>query len=220
MSDCASTKTQPRSSLSAGVARVKPTRRLGCVDAGTTQTDSDEVERRRGITIRAAVASFTYGSSRVNLIDTPGHAEFIAEVERALGVLDGAVLVVSAVEGVQAQTRILMRTLRALSMPTLIFVNKIDRMGARADELLSDLREALAVRVVPLNRARNLGTSEAQVHPVLSDPAGAAAVADGRAGEDDELLEQLVAGEDPSPGLLWPALARQVRSGDLQPVIF
>ena len=82
---------------------------------------------QRGITIKSAVVSFVVGDVTVNLIDTPGHPDFIAEVERVLGVLDGAVLVVSAVEGVQAQTRVLMRTLQRLAIPTLIFVNKIDR---------------------------------------------------------------------------------------------
>ena len=77
-----------------------------------------------------AVASFVVGDVAVNLIDTPGHPDFIAEVERVLSVLDGAVLVVSAVEGVQAQTRVLMRTLQRLRIPTLIFINKIDRRGA------------------------------------------------------------------------------------------
>ena len=71
--------------------------------------------------------SFVVGDVTVNLIDTPGHPDFIAEVERVLSVLDGAVLVISAVEGVQAQTRVLMRTLQRLRIPTLIFVNKIDR---------------------------------------------------------------------------------------------
>src|SRR6188508_647516 len=104
---------------------------LGSVDHGTTQTDSLALEQQRGITIKSAVVSFPIDDVTVNLIDTPGHPDFIAEVERVLSVLDGAVLVVSAVEGVQAQTRVLMRTLRRLGIPTLIFVNKIDRRGAR-----------------------------------------------------------------------------------------
>src|SRR5215471_13941344 len=86
---------------------------LGSVDDGSTTTDGMDLERRRGITIRSAVAAFTMADRRVHLIDTPGHTDFVAEVERALGVLDGAILVLSAVEGVQAHTRVLMRTLRA-----------------------------------------------------------------------------------------------------------
>src|SRR6185503_20075312 len=108
----------------------------GSVDSGNTQTDSLDLERQRGITIKAAVVSFAIGNITVNLIDTPGHPDFIAEVERVLNVLDGAVLVVSAVEGVQAQTRVLMRTLRRLRIPTLIFINKIDRAGAQDQRLL------------------------------------------------------------------------------------
>src|SRR5215207_2906046 len=96
---------------------------IGRVDDGSTQTDSLELERQRGITIKAAVVSFVVGDVTVNLIDTPGHPDFIAEVERALRVLDGAVLVISAVEGIQAQTRVLMRTLQRLRIPTLLFVN-------------------------------------------------------------------------------------------------
>jgi ribosomal protection tetracycline resistance protein len=115
--------------------------RLGSVDAGSTQTDTLAIERERGITIRSAVVSFELHGTTVNLIDTPGHPDFIAEVERVLAVLDGAVLVVSAVEGVQAQTRILLRTLRRLTIPTLVFVNKTDRRGADPDRVIAALNQ-------------------------------------------------------------------------------
>ena len=115
----------------------------GSVDAGSTQTDSLALERRRGITIKAAVVSFAIGDVTINLIDTPGHPDFIAEVERALGVLDGAVLVVSAVEGVQAQTRVLMRALQRLRVPTLLFINKTDRRGADPARVLDEIADKL-----------------------------------------------------------------------------
>src|SRR3989441_2882634 len=109
---------------------------VGSVDDGSTQTDTLALERQRGITIKSAVVSFTIDDVTVNLIDTPGHPDFIAEVERVLNVLDGAVLVISAVEGVQSQTRVLMRTLQRLRIPTLFFVNKIDRRGAGYEGVL------------------------------------------------------------------------------------
>src|SRR6187455_2723330 len=123
---------------------------VGSVDAGTTQTDSLDLERERGITIRSAVASFVLGDLAVNLIDTPGHPDFIAEVERVLGVLDGAVLVISAVEGVQPQTRVLMRALQRLRVPTLLFVNKTDRMGADVPRTLEQVGKRLGVTPVAM----------------------------------------------------------------------
>src|SRR6188508_959196 len=123
---------------------------VGSVDKGTTQTDTLALERQRGITIKAAVVSFELGDLTVNLIDTPGHPDFIAEVERVLSVLDGAVLVISAVEGVQPQTRVLMRALRRLRIPTLLFVNKLDRAGADFPRVVGEIAARLTpVGVVP-----------------------------------------------------------------------
>jgi ribosomal protection tetracycline resistance protein len=146
--------------------------RLGAVDAGTTQTDSLPLERRRGITIKSAVASFPIGDVAVNLIDTPGHPDFIAEVDRVLTVLDGVVLVISAVEGVQAQTRILMRSLQRLRIPALLFVNKIDRPGARPEGVLRDIASRLKVAVVAMGQVANVGTPGASVTASGPDDAG------------------------------------------------
>ncbi|MER6003532.1 GTP-binding protein [Nonomuraea angiospora] len=190
--------------------------RLGSVDEGSTQTDSGEIERRRGITIRTAVASFTLGDLRVNLVDTPGHADFVAEVERALGVLDGAVLVLSAVEGVQPHTRVLMKTLRRLRLPTLIFVNKIDRAGARERELLADIRRRLSPYCVALNTVRQLGSKAAVTAGVASPEAAAEVLAE----RDDGLLELLVEGKTPDFGQVRAALARQCAAGQAHPVLF
>src|SRR5882672_9825142 len=138
---------------------------IGSVDDGSTQTDSLALERQRGITIKSAVVSFVIDDVTVNLIDTPGHPAFIAEVERGLSVRDGAVLVISAVEGVQAQTRVLMRTLQRLHIPTLIFVNKIDRRGAHYDRVLQGISEKLTPAVIPMGSARDLGTGSPSFVP-------------------------------------------------------
>src|SRR5919112_4054317 len=134
---------------------------VGSVDDGSTQTDSLALERQRGITIKSAVVSFVIDGVTVNLIDTPGHPDFIAEVERVLGVLDGAVLVISAVEGVQPQTRVLMRTLQRLNIPTIIFVNKIDRSGAQYESLLQSISEKLTPAIAPMGSISGLGTRDA-----------------------------------------------------------
>jgi ribosomal protection tetracycline resistance protein len=134
---------------------------IGSVDHGDTQTDTLALERQRGITIKAAVVSFPINDVTVNLIDTPGHPDFIAEVERVLSILDGAVLVISAVEGVQAQTRVLMRTLQRLKIPTLIFVNKIDREGARYDGVLQEIAAKLTPAIIPMGATTDLGMREA-----------------------------------------------------------
>ncbi|WP_086851149.1 GTP-binding protein [Amycolatopsis kentuckyensis] len=132
---------------------------LGRVDDGNTQTDTLAIERRRGITISTGVVSFRAGDRTVNVIDTPGHADFVAEVERALGVLDGVVLVVSGPAGVQASTRILWRILRRLRVPTLVFVNKLDQAGVDPAGVLDDLREKLSRAMVPMVTAEAAGSA-------------------------------------------------------------
>lgn len=169
---------------------------VGSVDQGSTRTDSLALERRRGITIKSAVVSFALGDRTVNLIDTPGHPDFIAEVERVLGVLDGAVLVVSAVEGVQAQTRILFRALRRLGVPTLVFVNKIDRVGARHGDLLDDLRLRLGAAPIAMAAVERISGQRARIRSTpRTDEAFIAELTDLLTERDDELLAAYVRDE-------------------------
>jgi ribosomal protection tetracycline resistance protein len=193
---------------------------IGRVDEGSTQTDSLALERQRGITIKSAVVSFAIDDVTVNLIDTPGHPDFIAEVERVLSVLDGAVLVVSAVEGVQAQTRVLMRTLHRLRIPTLIFVNKIDRGGARHEGVLRHIGEKLTPAIVAMGTARDLGARDATFVPYgEADTAFTAALADRLADGDDDLLAAYVEDETAvSQSRLRNELAAQVGRGLAHPV--
>ncbi len=195
---------------------------IGSVDDGSTQTDSLALERQRGITIKAAVVSFAVGDVTVNLIDTPGHPDFIAEVERVLSVLDGAVLVISAVEGVQAQTRVLMRTLQRLRIPTLMFVNKIDRGGARDERVLRAISEKLTPAVVAMGSTRRLGTRAAGFTPYgAGDAAFAASLADVLTEHDDELLAAYVEDESAVPcGRLREELAVQAKQALVHPVYF
>ncbi|MFI9307295.1 tetracycline resistance ribosomal protection protein Otr(A) [Streptomyces triculaminicus] len=195
--------------------------RLGSVDGGSTQTDTGSVERRRGITVRSAVVSFSVGTTQVNLIDTPGHADFVAEVERALEVLDGAILVLSAVEGVQAHPRVLMRTLRDMGLPVLLFVNKIDRPGARRDGLLTDIRRKLTPYVLPMTAVRDLGTRAARALPEsLDDPDFRTRTGEVLAETDDALLARIVDGPAPSSEELGAALRDRTARGLVHPVYF
>ncbi|MFJ8897421.1 GTP-binding protein [Streptomyces sp. NPDC102359] len=187
---------------------------VGSVDDGSTTTDTLALERRRGITIKSAVVSFPLDDITVNLLDTPGHPDFVAEVERALGVLDGAVLVLSAVEGVQARTRVLMRILRRLSLPTLIFVNKIDRRGAREAELLREMAARLTPSLAPMGTTEGLGTPQARFVPGVQ-PAALDALTE----HDDGLLAAYLDGTL-TGDRLRDALVTQTRQALVHPVHF
>jgi ribosomal protection tetracycline resistance protein len=195
---------------------------VGSVAAGSTHTDTLALERARGITIRSAVVSFVVDGVTVNLIDTPGHPDFIAEVDRVLDVLDGAVLVVSAVEGVQAQTRILMRALQRLHIPTLVFVNKVDRRGARDAEVVQEIRNRLTPTAVPLGDVVGAGTPAATVTPwPPSDSRWLPGALEVLAEHDRALLSSYVEDEASiTPRRLRRALARQTRQCLAHPVLF
>ena len=120
--------------------------RMGNVDDGTTQTDFDPEEAQRGITIYSAAVTCEWGGVTINIIDTPGHVDFTAEVERSLRVLDGAVVVFSAVEGVEAQSETVWRQANKYNVPRMCFINKMDRIGANFERTLDQITTRLATK--------------------------------------------------------------------------
>ncbi|WP_163873842.1 elongation factor G [Paenibacillus favisporus] len=182
----------------------------GSVDQGSTITDSLDMERRRGITIKAAAVSFMLGDLKVNVIDTPGHADFISEVEHSLGVLDGVILVVSAVEGVQAQTRVLMQTLKEHGIPVIFFINKIDRLGADFIRVRDSIRKLLDERTCEVSVADQEGTESVQVVP--ADPRASGWIEVLALGSE-ALMEDFAHDEVITEDRLRKELGRQSRQG-------
>ena len=117
--------------------------RMGDVDKGTTTTDIDPEEQQRGITIYSACVTFPWKTFTINLIDTPGHVDFTAEVERSLRVLDGGVVVFSAREGVEAQSETVWRQADKYRVPRIAFINKLDREGADFYGTVEEIRKRL-----------------------------------------------------------------------------
>ena len=193
----------------------------GSVDHGTTQTDTLDLERERGITIQSAVVSFTRGDLQVNLIDTPGHPDFIAEVERALGVLDGVVLVISAVEGIQPQTRRLFRAVQARQLPCLIFVNKIDRVGSRTAAVIADLETDLNAHPLPCSVVQDEGSRTAtSILREFRSPADQEHIIDLLGRNAPGLIDCWVEHEGRLPAeTLVAELARQYQHGSIQPLV-
>src|SRR5580700_3973732 len=124
--------------------------KLGGVDEGTTETDYDQEEQERGITIYSACVPFSWQGYTVNLIDTPGHVDFTAEVERSLRVLDGAVVVFDAQKGVEAQSETVWRQADKYQVPRMVFINKMDVVGADFGAAVDEVKERLEGRPVAL----------------------------------------------------------------------
>lgn len=183
----------------------------GSVDQGTTRTDTMFLERQRGITIQTAVTSFQWHDCKVNIVDTPGHMDFLAEVYRSLAILDGAILVVSAKDGVQAQTRILFHALQVMKIPTVIFINKIDQDGIDLPGVYQSIRDKLSANMIikqnvqlspDISIMENMGLENWDT--VIADC--------------DELLEKYIAGEPMDKEELLREENRRIQSVSLFPV--
>lgn len=173
-------------------------RRAGSVDEGTAHTDNLPVEQRRGISVKASCVSMAWQDTSINLIDTPGHVDFSAEVERSLWALDAAVMVVCAVEGVQPHTETLFHALREQAIPTLFFLNKTDREGADVGRVLAQIHRLLTLDAV-----------------LMADED---AVTEFVCAQDDTLLEQYLSGDLIPPELIRARLADMTHCAAAYPV--
>ncbi|GAA4832478.1 translation factor GTPase family protein [Algivirga pacifica] len=189
-------------------------RQLGSVDQGTAQTDFLDIEKERGISVRAACTALEWKGVQINLIDTPGHVDFSAEVGRSLSVLDGAILLVSAVEGVQAHTETLWQALQERKIPTLIMINKIDRAGADVEAVTKALKEELKANVVELQIAKQEGSSDATIALAERGEIFIEALAT----EDEVLMEQYLEEVAITEEALEKSLQQQVVAAKLAPV--
>ena len=184
---------------------------LGSVDKGTTRTDTMFLERQRGITIQAAVTSFNWNDYKINIVDTPGHTDFITEVYRSLSVLDGAILVISAKDGVQAQTRILFHALQKMNIPTIIFINKIDQYGINLNNIYQNIKEKLSNDIIVMQNVTL--TPEISIKSIIDlddwDPV---------ISRNDKLLKKYIAGEKLTIQELTYEEYRCVKKGSLFPI--
>ena len=190
-------------------------RQLGRVDDGTARTDSLAVERERGISVRAAVTSLEWNGCSINLIDTPGHADFAGEVDRVFGAPDAAVLVVSAVEGIQSNTIGLLRAFDRANLPYLVFLNKIDRAGSRCSEITEQLQKEFGGGFIPMDLPVAEGERNCSVSPLLSGDALTEALAD----YDDRTAELFLEGNSLSEQQQNQLLQELCAAGRVHPVL-
>lgn len=208
-------------------------RAAGSVDQGTAQTDWLEVERRRGISVKTACAEVTFQGHVIGLVDTPGHVDFAGEVGRSLQALDGAVLVVSAAEGVQAHTRTLFRALGKMGIPTVVAVNKVDRTGVDMEGLKAQLSSQLSGSCAYLQEVDMPGSGSCRIWPEDMGAAGGACQEDRERREriwgeifeklaelDEELEELYLLEERPDQALLEQKLQDYSRAGRIYPTVF
>ena len=218
--------------------------KMGEVHDGEATMDSMELEQERGITIASAATSVTWGDTSINLIDTPGHVDFTVEVERALRVLDGAVLVLCSVGGVQAQSITIDRQMKRYAVPRLALINKMDRVGANPERVVKQLKEKLNCDAVLMQLPIGV---EDQFQGVIDLVKGEAIYFDGPQGEivrrepipapyqqryvearrfllealsmySDELLEKLLGDEEISEELIHQVVKSATLARQMTPV--
>ncbi len=195
------------------------TKFIGSVDDGNTHSDFLEIEKQRGISVRSSLTSFVWKDVKINLVDTPGHVDFSADVERVLQVIDSAVLVISAVEGVQSHTESIWTALKKRNLPTIFFINKIDRIGADVERVINEISKELTTDIVPLQSAINEGNDQANIDFVFSDNQIAETTVENIANHSDEVLELFLAEEEIEFSFLDNVLKDKIQDASLHPIL-
>lgn len=198
---------------------------VGNVDKGTATTDYLKVEKDRGISVTSSNVSFVYNSVQINIIDTPGHADFISEVERSLMVVDAVILLVSAADGVQVQTRSLWQLLDDLQIPRLILVNKVDRNGMILDDIIREIKQELSNYSVPLQKLLNEGGENANIVSLKEKYEESSfeeleSLIEILADFDDNLLEDFLKSQIPNKEFLLKILEQKVKETKVYPILF
>ena len=195
------------------------TKTIGNVDNGTTQTDFLEIEKERGISIRSSNICFDWNNTQINLVDTPGHVDFSADVERTLRVLDGVILVISAVEGVQAHTETIFTGLKERQIPTIIFINKTDRIGADSELVINEIKKELSDKLVVLQSVQNESTNNIKLINRWSANNQSEDIIENIANVDEFILEKYIDGQTIAFEVLNQHLSTAVCECKLYPVL-
>ncbi len=196
------------------------TKKPGHVDQGTAQTDFLPVEKERGISVRSAHTSFTWKNTRINLTDTPGHVDFSSDVERVMRVPDAVILVISAVEGVQAHTGTLWSALRERQIPVLFFINKIDRVGADSEAVIRDIEKELKVKPFCLQHTSGEDENEVSVRSLWTPESMDSGLTEHIVAGDEKLLNKYLEGAPLSFEELDRQLTLMIRSCNVYPLMF
>lgn len=197
----------------------RQTRQPGNVDKGTAQMDFLPVEKERGISVSSSHTSFHWGGTRINLIDTPGHVDFSADVERIMRVPDGVILVISAVEGVQAHTETLWHALRERRIPVIFFINKIDRVGADTAAVIHEIEKELAVIPLSLQDISNEGENNANLRKLWTEDYKKDSITELVVESDETLMNSYLEGIEPAFAELDKQLSRMIRNIEIYPLL-
>lgn len=195
-------------------------RKKGNVDDGTSQTDWLSIERSRGISVKLSSVRITKGDCHINIIDTPGHVDFNGEVERSLSILDCAVLMISAVEGIQGQTELLFEALRQTKIPTILLINKIDRVGSDVEALINAIKSQFTPSVINFHDVRNQGGRDCAIqNRELAEPAFFEECVLALSEFDPSLLEKFLSDDSITPACLEEKLKTAMNNTQIIPVL-